>query len=352
VDSRLLGLLVDPIEKAPLELHDPVEAGGDVTAGSLVARNGQIYPIERGIPRFVDKAADEGQDQTRESFGFKWKQRDAYESPKLHDWQRQWVVGRYGFSSADEMRSFFAGQERILDAGCGSGFTTALWMEPGWRDGGSADWVGADISEAIDVARDRLGDREGVSFVQADVLKLPFAEGTFTAAFSEGVLHHTPSTQAALASLASVLAPGGEALFYVYRRKGPIREYADDFIREVVSPLPPEEALEVLRPLTKLGGDLAALGATVTVSEDIPLLGIEAGTYDVQRLVYWHFLKLFWNEELSLDENNLVNFDWYHPRYAHRQSEEELRSWCEAAGLSIMHLDAQESGFTVRAVKR
>ena len=28
-----------------------------------------------------------------------------------------------------------------------------------------------------------------------------------------------------------------------------------------------------------------------------------------------------------------MNFDWYHPRYAHRQTEEEVRRWCEEAGL-------------------
>jgi len=46
-----------------------------------------------------------------------------------------------------------------------------------------------------------------------------------------------------------------------------------------------------------------------------------------------------------------VNFDWYHPRYAHRQTEEEVRRWCGEAGLSIFHFDVQESGFTVRAIK-
>lgn len=107
----------------------------------------------------------------------------------------------------------------------------------------------------------------------------------------------------------------------------------------------------MLRPLTKLGQALAELYAEVEVPEDIPFLGIKAGRYDVQRLIYWHFAKLFWNEAFTLEENNHVNFDWYHPRYAHRQTEEEVRHWCEEAGLSIIHFDVQESGFTVRAIK-
>jgi SAM-dependent methyltransferase len=188
-------------------------------------------------------------------------------------------------------------------------------------------------------------------FIQADILQLPFREQMFDTIFAEGVLHHTPSTELALKSLVSILEPGGEILFYVYRKKGPIREFTDDYIRNIVSSLDPEEAWDMLRPLTRLGQALAELHTQVEVSEDIPYLGIRAGRYDVQRLIYWHFAKLFWNESFSFEENNHVMFDWYHPRYAHRQTEDEVRRWCNEAGLSIVHFDVQESGFTVRAIK-
>jgi hypothetical protein len=46
-----------------------------------------------------------------------------------------------------------------------------------------------------------------------------------------------------------------------------------------------------------------------------------------------------------------VNFDWYRPRYAQRQSEAEVREWCEEAGLRIRRFHEQESGFTVVAVR-
>ncbi|MEZ0228237.1 MAG: class I SAM-dependent methyltransferase, partial [Planctomycetota bacterium] len=158
------------------------------------------------------------------------------------------------------------------------------------------------------------------------------------------------STERALAALAKLLAPGGAFLFYVYRKKGPVREFTDDFVRDLIASRPPEEAWAMMRPLTLLGKALSDLHATVNVPEDIPYLGIKAGEQDVQRLVYWSFLKLFWNERLSLDENVHVNFDWFHPRYAHRQTEEEVRRWCAEAGLAIEHFHEQESGFTVRAV--
>ena len=140
-------------------------------------------------------------------------------------------------------------------------------------------------------------------------------------------------------------------MFYVYRKKGPIREFTDDYIRAMISSLEPEEAWNRLKPLTKLGRALAELKTEVEIPEDIPYLGIKAGRYDIQRLIYWHFAKMFWNEALTFEENHHINFDWYHPQYAHRQTEEEVRRWCQEDGLKIIHFNAQESGFTVRAIK-
>jgi len=348
--KSLLDVLVDPVSKTLLHLAEPHDEEADIIEGHLQSAEGRSYAIANGIPRFV-LTEDSEQRQTERSFGFKWQQEDSYDSPQMHAACQQWMVHRYGFQSVDEMRAFFGSRRLILDAGCGSGFGSSLWMSKAWQRDGNAQWVGADISTAIDVARKRLGTMPGTQFVQADILQLPFRDGSFDTIFSDGVLHHTPSTERAIKSVAAVLEPGGQALFYVYRKKSPVREFTDDLIRDAVSSLAPQEAWDTLRPLTKLGQALAELRAEVEVPEDIPYLGIKAGRHDVQRLIYWHFAKLYWNESFSLEENNHVNFDWYHPKYAHRQTEEEVQRWCGEANLSITHLDAQESGFSVRASK-
>jgi SAM-dependent methyltransferase len=346
----LADILVDPRTQAPLALSAHEGTGACVRVGMLSGSDQSAYPITNGIPRFI-LTTDRGQRQTESSFGFKWSRRRAYDSPAMQTATREWLVRRYGFKNAQEMREYFGSRRRVLDAGCGSGFSASCWMTSEWRNGGQAEWIGADISSAIDVAQERLGDMPGTHFVQADLLQLPFRGRTFDTVFSEGVLHHTPSTERALKSLADLLTPGGEILFYVYRKKGPVREFTDDCVRDAISCMSPEEAWEALRPLTRLGQALAELKAEVTVPEDIPYLEIKAGRYDVQRLVYWHFAKLFWRPECSFEENHHVNFDWYHPRYAHRHTREEILRWCGEAGLSTRHCDEQESGFTVRAVK-
>jgi SAM-dependent methyltransferase len=344
----LIDILVDPVTKKSLVV-DAYQHGtdGEILEGVLHSPEGRSYVITGGIPRFV-ATEDEGQKQTEKSFAYKWRQCETYNSGPFRLTAQEWIVHRYGFKDPEEMGLYFDGKQRILDAGCGSGFGASLWMNPLWK---GDYWVGVDISAAVDIARGRLGVKRNTHFIQADILSLPFLESTFDTIVAEGVLHHTPSTACALKSLVPFLQPGGEIMFYVYRRKGPIREFADDYVRNIVSPLAPEKAWSLLRPLTKLAQALAELRAEVEVPEDIPYLGIKAGRYDVQRLIYWNFVKLFWNEAFTFEENNHVNFDWYHPQYAHRQTEDDVRRWCGEAGLSIGHFDEQESGFTIRATK-
>jgi SAM-dependent methyltransferase len=349
VKQALLDLLVDPLQRLPLVLRGATVRGSAIESGTLAAADGTGYPIRAGIPRFVF-TEDADQLQTSNAFGFKWQKRDSYDSPEFRASSTKWLVEKYGFTSLDDWTGYYDARDRILDIGCGSGFSSSLFLDsPRWS--GAAMWVGLDISAAIDVAQDRLEQVPNTHFVQADALALPFPDASFDTIFSEGVLHHTPSTREAILSASRLLAPAGEIHFYVYRKKSPVREFTDDYLRDALTGLSEQEAWEAMRPLTRLGQALAELDAKITLDEGVPLLGIPAGEHVVQRLIYWHFAKLFWNPAWSFEENVHVNFDWYRPRYAHRQTADELRQWCAEAGLTITWFHEQESGFTVRASK-
>lgn len=330
---------------APAWLPDLVGADG-LAEGDRPALRGEAFEVRDGILRQRALVSD-SQAQTADTFGFKWHKRDTFESDASIARMKAWLVERYGDVERAGWWSDHGERPVLLDAGCGGAMSALALFEdvlPGVR------YVGVDISDAVDVAAERFAERGlEAAFVQADLNRIPLADGSVDVLFSEGVLHHTDSTRDALLATARLLAPGGRYLFYVYRRKGPVREFTDDHIRERLQAMAPEEAWEAVMPLTRLGKLLGDLQVEVDVPEPIELLEIPAGPIDLQRLFYWHVFKAFHHPDLTLDELNHINFDWYAPRNAHRQSPDEVRAWCAEAGLEVEREVVEDAGITIVA---
>ena len=130
--ESLLNILVDPISKSSLVLMDQKLEGAEITDGVLTNGDAHSYPIRDGIPRFV-RTKDAAQKQTESSFGYKWGRQDAWYSPEAFAACQPWLVERYGFESVQAMRDFFGAHRRVLDAGCGSGFSSSLWIDSSWQ---------------------------------------------------------------------------------------------------------------------------------------------------------------------------------------------------------------------------
>lgn len=306
--------------------------------GHVLTRDGAVWR---------DKVlVDADQAQTRDMFAFKWSRTETYSSAAMQAPIRDWLRQRYA-PLLSELATRRGSGLALLDAGCGAGNAAALLLE---EELPHIRYVGADISRAVDLAAERIVPIGGETlFLQADLMALPFPDGAFDIVLSEGVLHHTPSTREAVLATAGLVKPGGLFAVYVYARKSPVREFTDDLIRDRIAGMTPQEAWAALEPLTRLGEALGRLSVVVDVPEDVPLLGIPKGPIDVQRLFYWHVCKAFYRPDWTLDEMNHVNFDWFTPRYCHRQSPDEVRAWCMEAGLVIEHLQVEESGITVLA---
>jgi SAM-dependent methyltransferase len=255
----------------------------------------------------------------------------------------RWILGRNGFQAPADLTAFLAGKRRILDAGCGNGRVTALLERYAAPE---AELVAIDLT-AADVARANLEGAERISVHEADLLGDLSGLGSFDFIYCQEVLHHTGDPEGGLRNLAGLLEPGGELAIYVYRQKAPIREFTDDYVRDRISELPYEQAMEQCRAIAELGRELSALGVTVNVP-DLELLGIEAGEYDVQRLVYHFFMKCFWNDELDAEANAAINFDWYHPQLCSRHTLDECRDWFSRAGLEVTWEHVDPYGITVR----
>jgi glycogen(starch) synthase len=90
---------------------------------------------------------------------------------------------------------------RLLDVGCGPGRLTAPLAA-------RHAMTGCDISPAmLEEARRRCP--EGVTLVEADARRLPFADGEFDGLLALDLLTHLPDLDAGLAELARVVRPGG-----------------------------------------------------------------------------------------------------------------------------------------------
>jgi SAM-dependent methyltransferase len=286
------------------------------------------YPIVRGIPRF-SAAADPGQAKVAEAFGYKWTRAANFAmSGETQADVDAWILELFGWHDDPEFARFLNPFKTILDAGAGNGRDLVKLA----RLCPNALIVGIDVSEAIDAAAEHLSGVPNVFLVQGDLMRPPFKPAAFDYISSNGVLHHTPSTEHAVKSLYCLLAPGGELAFTIYRKKAPIREFTDDYVRRQIRGMTPEAAWKEMESITLLGKILSDLRAEVEIPE-IKLLGIEGGRHKLQRLLYYTMLKCYWRDNWSFEDNVLVNYDWYYPEYAWRHTPEEVRHW--VAELSV-----------------
>ena len=308
--------------------------------------------VERlGLQREVQATeVSAAQAQTEEAFGFKWAKRDTYESPAVQEASRNWLLERYCGGDPSVLEDWLAGERKlIVDAGCGAGHSALLLFGERLR---AHDYLGVDISSAVNVARQRFSER-GIpgDFLRHDLATMPIPDESVDLMFSEGVLHHTDSTEVSVKALARKVRPGGRLAFYVYAKKAIIREFTDDHIRASLQDLSDSQAWSALIPLTKLGIALGELQTNIEVPEDIPFLGIKKGPLDLQRFFYWNICKLYYRPDWTLDEMNHINFDWFRPMNCHRQTPEQVRRWCEDIGFIVERFDLQDAGITVVALR-
>mgnify|MGYP002823077296 CR=1 FL=1 len=162
------------------------------------------------------------------------------------------------------------------------------------------------------------------------------------------VIMHTEDPAATLAELTRVCRPnGGQVACYFYAKKALPRELLDDHFRIACTDVPHEALWEMSAQLTELGRRLSALEVTFE-APDIPLLGIKGGTYDLQRFIYWNFIKCFWNEALGRDTSVATNFDWYSPSKARRFSAQEVHALVAHHGLTEAFFHAEEACYSGR----
>jgi SAM-dependent methyltransferase len=181
---------------------DPLAA---VTDDELRCKAGwHRFPVIDGVPRFTGDT-----NATARYFGYMWGEQASRVQP---------LQARTPYHLDAMQRALDAPplQGLILDAGCGEGIdlaTTAL--DP------ACEVIGVELSAGgVATSLVRSSGLTRAHIVQANLLKMPIASGTFDGAYSYGVVHHTPDPARAVREIARTLKPGAPLLFYVYEDLG------------------------------------------------------------------------------------------------------------------------------------
>lgn len=290
----------------------------------------------------ADSSDDINQAQTNDSFSEKWVKLDKESSTSaMEQFQKDWVLSLYGFETIDGLKRFLADKKVIIDAGCGLGYKSAWLAELAPH----ATVFGIDFSEAAYVAAKRYRHLNNLFFFRGDIANLPFKEGVLDFVLCDQVIHHTEDPEKTFAHLSSLLSAKGKFACYVYAKKALPRELVDDYFRKATHQLSHEQMWEFSSQLTELGKVLSDLKIKFT-SPDIPALGIKGGEYDIQRFIYWNFIKCFYRADWTKQENNACNFDWYSPSNAERYSPEEFKAWAQKLHLKIDFFRSEEACHT------
>ncbi|MCX6576269.1 MAG: methyltransferase domain-containing protein [Candidatus Aminicenantes bacterium] len=127
--------------------------------------------------------------------------------PELEASEKHWRL----FYSPDEVREKF-----VLDAGCGTGIFSIIFAR-----NGAGRVIGIDISPGSLETAKSLKARfavDNAEFRLQDMLRLPFADGSFDIVWAWGTVHHTTDPFRAISELIRVLRPGGSLFLAVYKR--------------------------------------------------------------------------------------------------------------------------------------
>lgn len=228
----LLDILAEPTTGAALELHRAQEKDGRIVEGELrAAGSGRVYPIVRGIPRFVP---DSGYSA---SFGMQWNR---FREVQV-DSSRGDARSRQRFDDETGWTASMLEGKWCLDGGCGAGRFAEIAASR------KCELVGLDLSSAIDATAETCRKFDNVQLVQGSLLDPPFKRGAFDFAYSIGVIQHTPNPDLAVRKLVECVRPGGRFTVTIYARRPWTKLHSKYLLRPFTKRLPQEWLLNGIR---------------------------------------------------------------------------------------------------------
>ncbi|MDC1379068.1 class I SAM-dependent methyltransferase [Algibacter sp.] len=286
------------------------------------------------------------ENKTIDTFNTKWdKFREVVDSKGYMDNQYDWFLNRYGWSEKTFLTDL-KNSKLVLDAGGGIG-QHLNWFAHKVE---TTNFVNVDTTSSQPL--ECLKDRKNISFVKANIKNLPFNDGTFDLIYCDRVLMHIDNYEEAIDELIRVLKPNGMLAFSVYRKKSTIRENNDESIRNVVSQLAPNEAIEVCKDLSLLSKDLQKANVNIKIPESLIKNGIFEESTNLWDFLYWNVFKAYYNPQLGTEGSTMINFEYYHPEISYTFDVHTVEKICNTRNLEIINLLMERNSISVRTRKR
>jgi SAM-dependent methyltransferase len=284
------------------------------------------YPHPKVLQYDAEASSDDDVCQTVDSFAEKWRHilyKDFGERDCERKAYEEVFCSILGAENLDELNALFKDGMNVLNAGCG-----IAWPEHRFNLNKNVNRYAIDINEsAVTISKELTEDMDNVIITQEDLFNLSFDKEFFDIIFAHGVVHHTGDARRAFRVLCEHLKLGGLIGVYVYCVKPFLRELIDRELRKLTTNMSIRECDEFSKQITEFGCSLKEIKEPLRIHRDIPLLNIEAGTYELQPFIYDHLIKCFYNGDFGFEYSTIVNIDWYHPKCVTHHTREEIEFW-------------------------
>ncbi len=289
-----------------------------------------------------DSFIEKNQGQTKEIFSNKWEvDNENSDVQKLFNFQLEWFLKLYGFESEKEFILFLKDKRIIIDTGCGLGYKAAWFAKLAPH----AIVIGIDISNSLEIAAKNFKTYKNLFFLKRDIAETGLKKACIDFTVCDQVIMHTQNPIDTFKHLSEITSNSGHFACYVYAKKALPRELIDDYFRKETHNISKDKMWEFSEQLTELGKRLSELNIKFE-SPEIPLLGIKGGEYDIQRFIYWNFLKCFWKEDWGFQLSKSTNFDWYAPSNAQRFSKLDFINLGQSNGLILDFFHEEEACYS------
>ena len=199
----------------------------------LVNSDGESFPVVNGIPRFVP------QENYASAFGLQWQtyaktQLDSFSKTSITQDRLERCLGMPISGLKDKS---------VLEVGAGAGRFTELLV----KGGGLIHSI--DLSVAVDVNKENIGNVSNYKIAQASVYDIPYANNLFDYVVCLGVIQHTPDSEKTIKCLAEKVKPGGMLVIDHYIWRVGYYSTLTPIFRAILKEMNPEKSQRIVNNL-------------------------------------------------------------------------------------------------------